>query len=223
MPKSGIVKIIAWVLAVALVSGLGWWGYRAVKKSELQRATLGLVQDSTVLLREALGLVAAGAEVRGRLEASLSELQKNVQKVQALDASLNPQLVRAADAYVTDVQAFLRRQIEAHKSRDAVRVGMNDLSDHLRAAGDRSPGWIRRALELKQRMDRDYFDYRFAAGGLDKSFGALRETRKAFDPLAVNATVVDELLIIEAQERMKSLSAQLEKEVEAARQLPVPR
>ena len=86
MPKSGVVKIIAWVLAVALVSGLGWWGYRAVKKSELQRATLGLVQDSTVLLREALGLVAAGAEVRGRLEASLSELQKNVQKVQALDA-----------------------------------------------------------------------------------------------------------------------------------------
>jgi hypothetical protein len=51
---------------LALVVGLGWWGYRAVKKSDLQRNTLALVQDSTVLLREALGLVAAGSEIRGR-------------------------------------------------------------------------------------------------------------------------------------------------------------
>ena len=223
MPRSGIVKIVAWALALALVSGLGWWGYRAIKKNELQRATLALVQDSTVLLREALGLVAAGAEVRNRLESSARDLEKNVQKVQALDAALNPPLVRAADAYVTDVQAFLRRQIDTHKSRDAVHTAMHELSDHLRAAGDRSQGWIRRALELKQRMDKDYFDYRFAAGGLDKSFSALRETRKAFDPLAVNATVVDELLIIEAQERMKGASAQLDREVEAARKLPMPR
>ena len=223
MLKSGIVKPMAWALALVLVSGLGWWGYRAIKKSELQTAALALVQDSTVLLREALGLVAAGSEVRSRLESSYGELQKNVQKAQALDASLNPPLVRAADAYITDVHSFLRRQIDTHKSRDAVRVDMNELSDHLRSAGERSTGWIRRALELKQRLERDYFDYRFAAGGLDKSFGALRETRKAFDPLAVRATVVDELLIIEAQERMKGATAQLDKEVEAARQLPTPR
>lgn len=223
MPRSGIVKIVAWALALALVCGLGWWGYRTIKKNELQRTTLALVQDSTVLLREALGLVAAGAEIRTRLESSSRDIDKNVQKVQSLNASLNPPLVRAADAYVTDVQAFLRRQIDAHKSRDAVRTAMHDLSDHLRSAGDRSQGWIRRALELKQKMDADYFNYRFAAGGLDKSFSALRETRKAFDPLGINATVVDELLIVEAQERMKGSSAQLDREVEAARKLPLPR
>ena len=223
MPRSGIVKIVAWALALALVCGLGWWGYRTIKKNELQRTTLALVQDSTVLLREALGLVAAGAEIRTRLESSSRDIDKNVQRVQSLNASLNPPLVRAADAYVTDVQAFLRRQIDTHKSRDAVRTAMHDLSDHLRTAGDRSQGWIRRALELKQKMDADYFNYRFAAGGLDKSFGALRETRKAFDPLGVNATVVDELLIVEAQERMKGSSAQLDREVDAARKLPLPR
>jgi hypothetical protein len=223
VPKEGIIKAVAGVLILALVAGAGWWAYRAVKKTELQTSALALVQDSTVLLREALGLVAAGPEIRSRLEASFGDLQKNVQRLQKLDASLNPPLMRAADAYVTDVQAFLRRQIDTHKSRDAVRTDMNDLSDHLRAAGDRSTGWIRRALELKQKLDRDYFDYRFAAGGLDKSFNALRETRKAFEPLAVNATVVDELLIVEAQERMQGASAQLQKEVEAAKQLPVPR
>jgi hypothetical protein len=223
MARGQIIKIVAWMLVLALVAGLGWWGYRAIKKSDLRRTTLSVVQDSTVLLREALGLVAAGSEVRSRLESSSRDLEKNVQRIQSLDASLNPPLVRAADAYVTDVQAFLRRQLDTHKSRDAVRTAMNDLSDHLRAAGDRSQGWIRRALELKQRVDHVYFDYRFAAGGLDKSFGALRETRKGFDPLAVSATVVDELLIIEAQERMKGASAQLDREVEAARKLPMPR
>jgi len=218
-----MVKTLVWALALALVLGIGWWGYRAVKKSELQKTVLAVVQDSTLLLREALGLVAAGTEVRSRLEASFVTLQGNVRKVQTLDASLNPGLVRAADAYVTDVDAFLRRQLDTHKSRDAVRADMAELSDHLRAAGERSTAWISRALELKKRLERDFFDFRFASGGLDKSFDALRETRKAFEPLAVNAAVVDELLIVEAQERVKGASAQLANEVEKARQLPVAR
>ena len=223
MPKGGILKTALWALALAIVLALGWSGYRALKRSDLQKDTLALVQDSTVLLREALGLVAAGAEVRGRLEASFAAVQTSVRRVQALDASLNPALVRAADAYVTDVHAFLRRQIETHKSRDAVRGDIVELSDHLRAAGERSTAWIGRALELKKRMEKDFFDYRFAAGGMDKSFSALRETRKSFEPLAVPASVIDELLIVEAQERVQAASAQLAKEVENARQLPVPR
>ena len=72
-------------------------------------------------------------------------------------------------------------------------------------------------------MEDDFFNYRFASGGLDKSFGALRETRKAFEPLGVNAAVVDELLIIEAQERVKGAAEQLANEVEKARKLPLPR
>jgi hypothetical protein len=223
MLKSWIGKAVLWALALALVTGITWLGYRAMKKNELQNTVLAVVQDSTALLREALGLAAAGTEVRSRLEASFVTLQGNVRKVQALDASLNPALVRAADAYVTDVDAFLRRQLDTHKSRDAVRADMTELADHLRAAGERSPAWISRALELKKRLDKDFFDYRFAAGGLDKSFNALRETRKAFEPLAVNATVVDELLIFEAQERVKGASAQLANEVEKARRLPVAR
>ena len=223
MPKSGIVKALAWALALALALGIGWWAYRTVKKSELEKTTLQLVQDSTLLLREALGLVAAGPEVRSRLEASFASLQTSVQRVQKLDASLNPPLLRAADAYVTDVHAFLRRQIDTHKARDALRADMAEVSSHLRSAGERSSAWIGRALELKKRLEKDFFDYRFASGGLDKSFGALRETRKAFEPLAVNASVVDELLIIEAQERVKAASVQLANEIEKARQLPLPR
>ena len=223
MPKSTVVKTAAWALALAIVLSLGWWGYKTVKKRDLEKQALALVQDATVLLREALGLVAAGVEVRGRLEASSAALQASVRKVQALDASLNPGLVRAADAYMTDVQALLRRLLEAHKARDAVRADIAQLSDHLRAAGERSSAWIGRALELKKRMEKDFFDYRFAGGGLDKSFGALREARKAFEPLAVTASVIDELLVVEAQQRMQAAATQLGADVEKARQLPLPR
>lgn len=223
MLKSGIAKVLVGALILALALGIGWWAYRTVKKNALEKTTLHLVQDSTVLLREALGLVAAGPEVRSRLEATFATLQTSVEKVQKLDASLNPPLVRAADAYVTDVHAFVRRQIDTHRARDALRADMAELTDHLRSAGDRSSGWISRALELKKRLEKDFFDYRFASGGLDKSFGALRETRKAFEPLGVNATVVDELLIIEAHERVKGAGTQLTNEVEKARQLPLPR
>ena len=75
MLKGGILKTTLWALGLAIVIALGWSGYRALKRSDLQKDALALVQDSTVLLREALGLVAAGAEIRSRLEAIGEKLE----------------------------------------------------------------------------------------------------------------------------------------------------
>jgi len=217
------VKATATVVVLALLAAAAWWGYRAVKRSELQTAALELVQESTSRLHEALGLITAGSEIRTRLEQNYDAVQEGVRKIQALDESLDPALVRACEAYLTDVDAFLRRQIDSHKARDALRADIGELAAHIRAAGDRSGDWIKRALELKSRMEKDFFDYRFAAGGLDKSFGALLETRKGFDPLGVRASVVGEPLLGEAQQHMQAATARLAAEVEAARKLPVPR
>jgi len=221
MTKSSYLKIgiAAAVLAVALA--LAWWGHRAYKKNELHRDVIALVQDSTSRLQEALGLMTAGVEVRGRLEASFTALQGDVEKLQAMDASLNPPLVRAADAYITDVHALLRRQLATHAGRDAVRADVKEIAEHLRSAGARSADWIKQALTLKQRLDKNYFDYRFAAGGLEKSLRALHDTRKGLEPFVAPTLLIYASLLSSAEKQLLEVSEQLKQQVENARKLPV--
>ena len=222
MTKSSYLRfgIAAAVLAVALALALVWWGYKAYKKNELQQNVVVLVQDSTSRLQEALGLMTAGVEVRGRLEASFAALQVSVERLQAMDATLNPPLVRAAEAYLTDVHALLRRQLATHGGRDAVRADLTEIVAHMRSAGGRSEEWIRQALALKQRLEKNYFDYRFAAGGLEKSLLALHDTRKGLEPFIPPTLLIYASLISSAEKQLLEMSEQLKKQVENTRKLP---
>jgi hypothetical protein len=207
-------------LALAIASTVAWWLYRAIQKRELQQDVVALAQDSTVRLRETLGLLAAGPEARPKLEAHFSVLEGSVGKTQALDRSLSPELVRAAHAYVTDVHALLRRQLALHAGRDAVHGDIGQINHHLRAAGNRSPAWIHHALVLNQRLQRSFFDYRLAAGGLEKSLDSLRDTGPMLRTLVPATVVIEEEPVSAARKRLLELSAQMEQQVAGARTLP---
>jgi len=210
--------IAAVVLAVALA--LAWWGTRTYQKRELQQEVVALVRDSTSRLQEALGLMTAGVEVRARLEASFGALQGNVEKLQSMDARLDPPLVRAAEAYITDVHALLRRQLATHGARDALRADLTEIAEHLRSAGGRSADWIKRALALKQRLEKNFFDYRFASGGLEKSLRALHDTRKGLEPLVPPTLLIYATLLSAAEKQLLEMSEQIRQQVENARKLP---
>lgn len=219
MTKHSWNTVGVWVLALAIACALAWWVHRATQKRALQQDVVALVQDSTARLREALELLTAGAEARAKLEAHFTALEGNVGKMQALDASVYPALVQAADAYVTDVHALLRRQLALHAGRDAVRVDIGELNSHLRAAGTRSEQWIHQALALNQRLDRSFFDYRFAAGGLEKSLGVLPDTSLRLRAFVPSAAVIEEDLIFAAEKSLLELSTQIEQQVKNARKL----
>ena len=220
MTKHSWIKVGVGALAVAIACTVAWWVYRGFQKRELQRDVVALVQDSTARLREALGLLASGADARATLDAHFTALDGNVGKTQALNASIYPALVEAADAYVTDVHALLRRQLALHAGRDAVRVDIGELSNHMRAAGTRSPEWIRQALALNQRLEKSFFDYRFAVGGLEKSLSALDDTSRKLRIFVPAAAVIEEDLLLAAEKRLLEVSTQLEQQVEKARKLP---
>jgi uncharacterized membrane protein YccC len=220
MTKHSRITVGVGALALAIACAVAWWAYRETQKRELQQNVVALVQDSTNRLREALGLLTAGAEAPAKLEAHFTALKGSVGKTQALDASIYPALVQAADAYVTDVHALLRRQLALHAGRDAVRVDIGEINNHLRAAGTRSPEWIGQALALNQRLERSFFDYRFAAGGLEKSLRALDDTSLRLRTFVPAAAVIEEDLIFAAEKRLRELSTQIEQQVENARKLP---
>jgi hypothetical protein len=218
MTKHLWIAIGALVLAIACA--LAWLAYRESQKRDLEQDVVALVQDATDRLREALGLLTADAAARVKLEASFTALKGSVGKMRGLDASIYPELVEAANAYVTDVHALLRRQLALDAARDSVRADIGEIDNHLSAAGTRSPEWIHQALALNQRLEKSFFDYRFAAGGLDKSLLSLRDTSPRLRAFLPAAAVIEEDPIVTAQKRLLELSTQIEQRVENARRLP---
>ena len=212
--------IIVGALTLALACALAWWTYRWAQKRELQQEVIALVQDSTARMRETLELLAAGPEARAKLEADFTALEGSVGRIQALNASLHPALVQAADDYVSDAHALLRRQLALRAGRDAVLADVSELNNHLRAAGTRSPEWIRQAIALNRRLEKSFFDYRFAAGGLEKSLRSLRDARPWLLTLVPADAVVDEQSVSAAEKRLLDLSTQIERQVENVRKLP---
>jgi hypothetical protein len=208
------------VLALAIVCALAWWGYREVKKRELQQEVAARAQDSTTRLRDALGVLGAGAEARAVLDAHSTALKEHVETMQAFDASLRPDLVRAADAYVTDVQALLRRQLAAHAGRDAIQRDIGEINEHLRGASTRTTAWFGEALALSKRLDKSSFDYRLAAGGIEKSLDALEESGQKLRAVLPSAVTVEKDLLVKAKHRLHELSAQIEQQAKNARKLP---
>jgi hypothetical protein len=70
-------------------------------------------------------------------------------------------------------------------------------------------------------LEKNYYDYRVAAGSLAKSLRALDDTSLALRALVPAALVIEEQQIFAAEKRLQEVNAQFEQQVENARKLPV--
>lgn len=220
MTKQSWITAGTAALALAAALTLAWWVYQQSQQRALQQQVATVAGDATVRLRESLELLTAGQEARAELEANFAAVGESVETTQALDASLHPELVSAAHAYITDVHALLRRQLALRTGRDAVDAGIGAITDHLRAAGVRSPEWIHQALALKQQLEKSFFDYRLAAGGLEKSLQTLGDTSRKLQTFVPPEATIEKDPILAAQKHLLELSAQVERQVAGARILP---
>lgn len=215
---------IAAAAAVLLaLPGLAYWGYSDYKKRELQGAVVALVADATSRLRDALQVRESGAGELERLADHFKTLTAATQRLSGLEPWRNPPLSDAAQQYLDEAHALLRRRIALQRGRDAVLADVNALSGHIHAARGRSSDWIREAVALKQQLERDFFDYRVAEGGLQKSLQALPDARKQLAPLVAPAPLIEDRLLADARARLDAASARLARQVEAAGKLPVAR
>src|SRR5437016_5685864 len=166
--------------ALVIVSALGYWGVSAYRKSQLQSAVTALVKDSSERLQGALAVETGAApedatQMVVKLDDQAQEVDKHVIELRGMSASPNRALVDAAEEYMLTVRQILRNQAASHRYRIQVSASEQALRDHMRTANRRSGNWIKEALRAKDRMEKEYFDYRISVD----AFGRLLEIRKS--------------------------------------------
>lgn len=217
------IALVTAAVALLVLLAVAHWVYSGYKTREVQTIAAALVADATSRASDTLLPQASGAAELERLEGNFKALMAATLRLAGLEGWRDPPLTDAAQQYLDEVHALLRRQIAVLSSRQAVLADVELLAEHLRAARGRSSGWIREAVTLKQQLERDFFDFRLAAGGLQKSLQALLDARRELAPLLAATPLIEERRLAEARARLDETSAHLAREVEAARKLPVPR
>ncbi len=214
--------------ALVVASALGYWGVSAYRKGQLHRAVTALVQDSSERLQGALAVETEAAHddtarmVR-RLDDQAQEVDKHVIELRGMSASPNRALVDAAEEYMLTVRQILRNQAASHRYRIQVSASERALRDHMRAANRRSGNWIKEAVRAKDRMEKEYFDYRISVDTFGRLLESYPATRKKLALQVGAGLLVEEAVTANARMRALATSKRVSDDVERARQLAAVR
>jgi hypothetical protein len=215
------------LIALLIASALGYWGVSAYRKSQLQKSVTALVGDSSRRLEAALALEADAAsesspQTVGKLDEHAQEVDRHVAELRDLGDSGNRQLLAAADDYLLTVRQILRQQAASHRYRLQVVASETALREHMRAAGRRSGPWIDQAVRLKERMERNFFDYRVSAEALERQFASYPSARKGLSAQVGGPLLSDEV-VGNARKRASAAFKRITGSVDQARQLAAVR
>ncbi|HKB64177.1 MAG TPA: hypothetical protein VKD03_15035 [Burkholderiales bacterium] len=210
--------------ALVAVSALGYWGVSAYRKGQLQKAVTALVKDSSERLQEALAVEMKAvpedsAQTVGKLDDQAQEVDKHVIDLRGMSASPNRALVDAAEEYMLTVRQILRNQAASHRYRIQVAASERALRDHMHKASRRSGTWIQEALRAKDRMEKDYFDYRLSVDTFGRLLESYPATRKKLALQVGAGVLVEEAAAANARKRALANSRRIAEDVERARQL----
>ena len=212
------------VAALVIVSALGYWGISAYRKGQLQKAVSALVKDSSERLQAALAVETEAvhedaARMVGKLDDQAQEVDKHVIELRGMSASPNRALVDAAEEYLLTVRQILRNQAASHRYRIQVSASERALRDHMRTANRRSGNWIKEAVRAKDRMEKEYFDYRISVDAFGRLLESYPATRKKLALQVGAGLLVEEAVAVNARKRVLAASKRVADDVERARQL----
>ena len=190
--RSKLVAIAG--IALVLVAVLGLWGYGAYTKSQARKAATALVKDTAERLREALLLEAEGrsttVEAVTKIEAHVAAIQRNYTGLRRLDPDALGGLAGAADNYFVTSHEILRRIAISNRARLSLAGSSGALHSHMRS--DRgAASWPREAVQLRERVDRHYRDYRLAAEVLVKLIDSFPATQTRIAPHVEPALLIE--------------------------------
>jgi hypothetical protein len=152
------------IAAAILLAIVATMFYGSFKKHRLESNAVTNVATATAHLQDGIALPLEAAGTAAALEEHTKAVAQLVASLKREDAQRNRALAEAADLYLVDAQAILRNRANAASARGTAIASRRALTGHIAAAGGRGQGWIQNALALKQRAERDSFNYRNALG-----------------------------------------------------------
>ena len=209
--------------ALALFLALAYWGYRTYAKSQLQNAVVELVKDSSDRLQAAFAIDAGTGRAVAKLDDLAQEVDKHVIELNRLSASRNRPLVDAAEEYLLTIRQILRSQAASQRYRAQVAARDRALREHMRSSNRRSRAWIDEAVRMKDRLERDYFDYRMSAEAQGRLLESLPEVSRKLALHVGKAPLADEAAVKNARKSALENSRRVADEVAQARQLAAVR
>jgi hypothetical protein len=219
----GTRTVAAALVTLLAVSSLGYWALSAYRRSDLQKSVTALVRDSSDRMKAAFAIQTETAQTVARLDDHAQEVDKHLIELRGLRASPDRPLVDAADEYLLTVRQILRNQAASHRYRVQMAASDKALRDHMRTSARRTTPWIQEALRAKDRLERDYLDYRLSVEAYDRLLEALPETRKRLAPHVGAGAVADTTAIADARRRALENLKRAAGEVDRARQLAAVR
>jgi hypothetical protein len=220
MPVSRRTLLVG-AAAVLIVAIAGVFLYGAKKRQDLESSAITSATQATADLREAAGLAVGAPRAADALRARDVDLERRLAALRAEDSARNPRLAEAAELYLVDAQAILRNHAEASRAFTAWRLSRAALLAHLRNAGERGPGWIQQALELKNRAERDNFDARTAAEALERLLKAHPDTQAKLHAVAPSVPLLGDAERRALQKAAHDAVDKAEIDLQNLRQLPV--
>jgi hypothetical protein len=213
--------------ALVIASALGYWGVSAYRKVQLQKSVYALVRDSSERMQAALALenesaTADNPQTVARLDEQAQEVDRHVMDLREMSAVPNHALVAAAEEYLLTVRQILREQAASHRYRIQVAASDERLREHMRKAGRRSAGWIDEAVRAKDRLEKNYFDYRVSAEALERLLASYPSARRKMAAQLSVPLLADEA-VESARKRTLAGSKRIAASVEQARQLAAVR
>ena len=214
--------------ALVIASALGYWGVNAYRKGQLQEAVTTLVKDSSERLQAALAVETGAvpenaAQMVRKLDDQAQEVDKHVIELRGMSAFPNRGLVDAAEEYMLTVRQILRNQAASHRYRIQVSASERALRDHMRTSNLRSGTWIQEAVRAKDRMEKDYFDYRLSVDTFGRLLESYPATRSKLALQVGAGLLADEAVAANARKRVLANSRRVAADVERARQLAAVR
>jgi hypothetical protein len=221
---SSRIKALAAGLAVALLAaGFGYWAYDAQRKKDLHNTVWATLQDVSPRMRDALTLEvslppAGRVGTADQLEQHAAAVDTRLNQLKTLDDRGDPGLYRAADSYLVTVREILRKQAATNRSRQSLSQNLEALRKHMQS-DDRSGAWVGEAVAAKEKVDKDYRDYRSFADAFNTLLGTLTAEQSKVATHVDSALLCDIDLISAARDRTLAALKDAAAEIEKIRQL----
>ena len=217
-------RIVIIAAVTILVAVLAYGGYSTHQKRELRARVVEAVATASRQLDETLAVdvIAPSAGLAERLEAGVVQADGTLQKLRALGARRDPELVEAADPYVASVLEVLRRQAGAIRHRARFIEDREALDAHMARVGARTEGWGAEAIRLRQRLDQDNYDFQLSVNSLGNMLGGLVDARRKIEKQLPAVPLPEEAAMNRARERAIAAAGVVKQELEKSRRLVAP-